>query len=627
MYNILTAFSSQFSVLLLIIACSYAIGYLYFKLWIKKGSLIQNNNFFSSFAEKSIFGLSIIIASIAVVKTGGITVQSISILALVLFPFMLKMDTSIIDVLPSQKKNAKKETYNILFLVFISLFVFCFHFFSGFLPDHVYYAKLSSAIYKTGIETRTSMYNDYQASGGISLYHYAELWLNGFISHLFSLNSIFSFTHIVFPLFHFLSFITLFGFIYDKTLSSLKAFFVTFGLMYGSALLFFFILTPEEGHYVFWFYGLPDITSFKNIVIYPFLFSALYYFKKNSWCGFVLMLVLCCVNYITTVFAIIGGIIPIGIYYLFQLRKSEESRKKIIFIFILCIGIALLLFMRLLFKDSYQHETANRNIIHIINPLREYFIDFFDYLKRFLNYFLRPFYLYPIVSIGLIWILTNKTIRSKKVVVYIISCFIAGAAFTSLFFSLQNATQAISMIIPPFMVFISYMVYQYLPDKKSIWFIVVLVLFSLFNIAKVNVFYNGTLDLDTFASKEYNFAEKVLKNQKWAFYAEKYQNEWIYNGYVVGSTMLISDQTIFPIEITPYFDKRFKKYCIDNPDYPLRGVQPISDTNVTPVVNYLRDNDILYVYIRDSITANKSFLHCLKPVITEKEKGLWELTK
>lgn len=623
----LTAFFSQFAILLLILIYSYIAGLLYFKYIIRKESLIQSGNFFLSFAEKSVFGISIIVALIAVIKSEAGTTQSISLLLLLFFPLILKLD-NLPAVLSIQKKQDGSWMKNSLLLVFISLFIFCFHFFIGFLPDHVFYAKLSSAIYKTGFENMSALYSDYQEPVGISLYHYTDLWLNGCTSYLFSLNSLFSLTHIVYPLFHLLGFLTILGFVYNRTLRGIKAFFVTSAIMYGSALLFFFILTPAEGHYIYWFYGLPDITAFKSIVIYPFLFWALYYFKENRWSGFILMLVFCSINYITTVFAIVGGMIPIGVYYLFQYRKSvEESRKNIAFMFLLCFSVLLIFLVRFMLNSDFSYETANRNAVHIINPIREYLINFPVYLKRFFNYFLRPFYLYPLASAGLIYVLIKKKVKTKKLIVYIISCFIAGAAFVSLFFSLYNSTQAISMIIPPFMVFVSFIVYQYLPEKKCVWFIMALFVTSLLNMTKVNSFNNGTLNLSSFESNLYNFADNQLKNQKWAFYAERPLYEWIYNDQIVCSPVLYSGATILPIEITPCFDKDFKKYCLDNPDYPLRKIQPVSDTNVNSVVNYLRDNDIKYVYIKNSKTANKLFLHCMKPLITEKEQGLWQLNK
>lgn len=624
MPNLFLAFISQFFIFVFTLLLIYAIGVIYFKYYIKRESLLQKSNLFLSFAEKSVFGVSILALTIAVIKTGAETVHSISLLLLLLFPLLLKWEKSKI-VSPYKQIKINKSYFNYFFIGLISFLVYCFHFFFGFHPDHLFYAKLSSAIYTNGIENISALYIDYQIPSGISLYHYTELWLNGLISTVFSQNSLFSLIYIVYPLFHLMGFIIILGILYEIYERFLKSFIVAFAILYGSALLFYVILTPAQGHNISWFYGLPDITAFKSIIIYPFLFLSLYYLEKNCWSGFIIMLSLCCINYISVVFAMVGGIIPIGVYYLFHSKKSTESRKKIIFIILLFICILLIFIFRFAMNTNFSYETANRNAIHIIKPLKEYFSDFQIYLNIFFNYFLRPFYLYPIVTLGFIYLLFRNIILSKKIGIYIISCFVAGAAFVSLFFALYNVTQAMSMIIPPLMTFLSIFVLKSLPNTKQIVYAIILFVFSILNMNKVNDFDLEKYKLTPFELKLVEFAENNLKNKKTAFYAERSQYRWIYNGQIVSCPLFISSQTKFPIEITPCFEKNFKKYCLDNPDYPLRHVQAISDTNITSIINYLKNKEIEFVYIKNSKTANKSFLQQFKPIIVEKEQGLWQL--
>ena len=252
------------------ILTSYWVGGLYFKLIIRKNSITENINL--AIGEKILVGVTIITALIAIYKTNGITTQSIILLLLISPCLFLKKE---------EYPNASKPSTKITLSIFIiSFFIFCFHWFGFYhLHDHVFYAKLGKAIFTNGNESWSALYNNLRPASGIMLFHYSDIWLGEFISKLVLNNSLFSLTRIIYPIYHLIMFIVGYVIIIEKFKNIKISLLICIAILYGSALLFFPVLTPEQGHHTFWHYGFPEVTSFKSLVIYPYLFLALYYLK------------------------------------------------------------------------------------------------------------------------------------------------------------------------------------------------------------------------------------------------------------------------------------------------------------------------------------------------------------
>ena len=205
----------------LTIITSFFIGVFYFKYIIRKNAI--TNLHYVAIGEKLLVGITLLTASIAIIKTNGITTQSI-ILILLLLPRILLKKQNNIDT------DQVKTKSNKLLLISIACFVFFFHYFGFYhLHDHVFYAKLGKAIFSNGNESWSALYDNFKAAKGIMLYHYSDMWLGEFISEIFFKNSLFCLTKIIYPTYHFIMFIICFGIINETAKNANQAISIIIG--------------------------------------------------------------------------------------------------------------------------------------------------------------------------------------------------------------------------------------------------------------------------------------------------------------------------------------------------------------------------------------------------------------
>jgi len=535
-----TGFIGYYLLLIILFACSYGVGLLYFSRVLYKKSFLVQSNVFIQLAEKLVFGVNIIICCIALFYTKGVTVQIITLFALIFLP------------LYTRKRNQIKYPIHIkinfsdFFIFFLITFaLYTFHFYSSILPDFVFYAKLSQSLINAKNESVLSLYSSYGISQQMNLYHFGELWLNGFLAKVLGLNSLFSLKHIIYPFFHIIIFSVIYGLVRLKVANKYISILLSFALLYGSTILFYQIISPERGHYTFWFYGLPDITSFKTLIVYPFLLFALLYFREKKYEVFLFMFLICTIHFFTTWIAITGGL---SLLLILAVIKKEYSHIWKILFSLICLCLVFLL-------PSLFYETNDSvGLIHHIYPISHYLTNAKEYVFRFFDYALRPIIFYPFVILGFLFYYKRYTNADKKVLLLILFCIISSVFFITFFYTIRESTQALSNILAPLMIFGTYLIFEKLNGKYFIFFSIILFSFAAVNICKTFSYSGGKIMLTDFEKELYNFSQKELQYKNWAYYSERYWSTFAYSGYIVSSPMLLPQNTIMPIEIAPVFD-------------------------------------------------------------------------
>lgn len=596
-----------FLVFNLCIILSYFLGMLYFKFIVRRNSI--SNLFFVSIGEKILAGITILSSLIAIIKTYGLTTQSIIFLILLIPIFIKKKSTEKIQ--PITKKT-------ILILIISSCFVFFFHWFGFYhLHDHVYYAKLGKAIFTHGIESTTALYYNFISVQGITLYHYSDIWLSEFISYLFFKNSIFSLTKVVYPLFHFIILITVFGLLIEKFKGFLKPYVISLLILLGTAILFYPLLTPEQGHHTFWHYGFPEVTSFKSLVIYPYLLLTLHYLTQNKFKEFIILISLVCIEYITVFIALFPSTNFLIISFL--IFKQQNLKNTLQNIILFNSPLLLMFIITIIFKDNNTTNSSLSNITHVIYPIDFYIKNWIINLRLLFDYLLRPFYLYPIPSILIIFFYR----KINKTTIYILFNFILASSIIVILNNLTNINQTLSLIIGPFMLFIMIEFLKYINNKIVKYLIFTgLFLTSVLNLKMINSLNDGEYKLKQFDRKLFQFAKKNLNNNNWCYYSEKPYSTWMYSAQISKSPLLLNNETNLGIEIAPFFNKNFNIYSKKNPDSPICSIK----NDKIEFIKLMKKLKVRYIYIENLSIVNQNFKKHLTPILTNKNYGLYRIS-
>ena len=600
-------FATNYFIIICLLAFSYTIGRLFFSKVLKRDSFLEVSNKFIYIAEKILFGITIIIACIALFYTKGLTVQVFSLITIILLSVHTRKYNN------TNSASIKLTTIDVLIILITTFLIYIFHYFMYHLPDFVFYGKLSNSLINAQSESVLTLYKTYGVNHILSLYHFGELWLNGFVSHLLHLNSIFTLKNIIYPFFHIITFLLIFGLVFQKTMKLWLAFLFSCALLYGSTILFYPILTPEQGHYTFWFYGLPDITSFKTLIIYPFVILSFYYLHENKIVPFVTILVLVTAHFFTLWIALVGTLILL-LMYMFSVKQYKFSIYILVSIFLL-----LVLSLAPSFLNTENRESIG--IKHYIYPISHYFIHASEYLLRFVDYISRPLILYPFVIVGILLGRTSFTKADKVALFTVFFSILSSVLFITFFYSYKESTQALSNILPALMIFATYLCLMNLNHKKQMIFSVFLVVFALLNIYKTYPFSKGKILLSVFEKNLYEFSQQKLQKQNWAYYSEKYWSTYTYNGNIAASPILLAPNTIMPIEVAPVFDTCSVGFYGKNPSYPLQNIH----NSVPDLLKYFKKYGITYIYIENTEIVPKDFLKNINPIVTNNSKGIYEV--
>jgi hypothetical protein len=601
---------------ILVVATFFIIGHLIWKYYYAKFELISSENYFLSFSQKVIVGFVALVSLVAIFITNGKTVSLISFILVLLWPLINK---------GSPEVSGEKKSSNIYFpitIISVFLLVFLFHFFeTNPTGDMLFYSKLALSMYDVGVESPFAAYVNYKIPDGMVLYHYGELWLTGMISLLFGIDSIKSLTFVTYPLFHGLSFITLLGIFSSNGLSIWKSIIYSFCVLYGTTLIEYQIEILTQGERASWYYSIPYFSSSKLLVIYPFILLAFSFFKNNKL-AFSILISWCIIFYTPTVISLLGGVSGVILSVIFGKEKLKIKGLKVLPLLIpvvACIAILAL-------SSFYGDKSGTSTWKELIFPMSTYINEIGDFVLVFLKYLIRPFVMYPLILLGLLYVtIKDRAFLRQKKMIFILFSLFSSAVFIAFFQrTMPDSTQILSNILPALMLVVSTAILLEVKNPK--WIIFVIVIFG-----GINLYYvmpSSKKQLSPIETQLQKFAEENGQFN-WGYISNKYWSSWTINQNIFSHPFLLSSESILPLELAPLFENKKGQdtYCkrSANRNAPTVLFMEKNETSVSNILVFLYQLNIKYIYIEDENNVPEEFLRFLAPKIIEGEKGLWEI--
>lgn len=453
-------------------------------------------------------------------------------------------------------------------LFLLSTLIFYTHrFFFIDLDDFVFYAKLSNSIFFTGIEKSETLYNSYiSVSKGVGFYHFGELWLTAAYSKLFHLEAFEVYCNIILPLFHLIIVLTFSSILNSFKIHGYFNMIWCIAILYGSIFLVYPILTPEKGHYTFWYYSLPDVTSLKSLITVPFillLYSAVYLDKMKSSVILTIGMSILNILFIPLVFLTLFYFILIRI----RLIKAWLFRKKYSFFWVSLFFFAVLVLLLIVLLPSMKQGPIFQR--YIFSPAY-YWNNRILFINYFVDYFSRSWVLFPFTIIGILYF-RNASNTFRKILIfhiYVITCL---CFLITLFKDVQNITQILSLFLQGAGMALTLFMFLEMKTLHLFRFILSgVIIISFLNI------YSTTTIKQQFSLNDkaaISFWTKVFANKNLAFVSGHTWSNFKYNAEILTLPVFRNDNVNLPFDVTPCLDsdKDFTSYIINNRDYPLKS--------------------------------------------------------
>lgn len=438
---------SYFLGLLLSLLLFYVVGKAIRKVWAGSFSF---QFFFSDMFFSLLVGQIALVFFYAIYHTKGLTIQWLFLL--IAFFFWKERKEQKYDNQSFTLKSAAPK----LLAIFIGI-VFCFfweaYFFidtDGFpfrIPfiDTGFYNKVSYFLSVTGSENTANMENwlEGQPTGGISLYHYFELWLNNIITNSSGLLSMPTYVLITQPSFFCIGFVGILALLEQKAHFNFLHPFWAILLLFSSVVFFDFYLKIEKLQYIdiIFFHFLGHLSKKTGTYLVCMLAFALLFERKKYEQSFYVLFCLPIMT-VTMLTSVVGGTWLFLVICLIMSYKNLFTLKKILFfsIFFLTAFIGL---YQLIKNDEGAVFNVNNSFLSLIS------FNITNLLTKF------KLFLGTLIQVGILFfpylivILLNKPIKDwqkiytedKEYIAASLSLLIAGLVSWVLFFSMNDAFQ------------------------------------------------------------------------------------------------------------------------------------------------------------------------------------------
>lgn len=567
--------------------------------------IFQSSAKFLNFSESFFIGNIVIIAFVSIFLTKGFTLNILSLVFIICL---------IIKSKDTNEKNQGFKIRDLIFLISIGLIFYAIHYF--FFPnliDIVYYSKLSQNLVKYKIENYNIQYFEYLSSKNkLTLYHYNELWLNGFISKIFNLNCVESYSLVITPYFHFISFLSILSILSIYIQSSIKLFFASMSI-YGASILFFQILSISEGHDSYWYYGLPDITSVKSLsFIQPFVFLLFSIYNKEK---FVLNLLLSLILIVCNlVFLPIIGLI---ILFLLIEKKKEIycfiNNNKRSFAVLITFIIILLIYSKSIMLKSVLFQKYIYSLDYYIEHIHEY-------IKIFGIYFTKIFLIYPFGILSFYYVFAGSN-RIKLISRLYLFCIISLCIVLSFFYSMPDITQILSLPIQTLGVFYLVVIIIEFNNKFYEKFLLSLIMI----VTVLNFSFETDRNYNSIVYKS-NKISNLLANKNVGYISSKVWSKWTYNNNILALLYIQNENCNFPIDLSVCFTsiKECKKYSENNPDYPIK----FNHENIEiQTKRFLNSKDIGYLWVENTFNMKRLKNYNMKFILQCNGLNLYRYNK
>lgn len=294
-------------------------------------------------------GLIALVSTISIYVTNFHTLNIFFVLI-----YFLKIDKSNFFANPKNKINYS------LFLKFLGVYVFVFFIQTSFYysysdfelksvdQDIFYYSRLSSSLFRYGGEH--TFFNDHAAANHVSVYHYFDLWICGFLSEFFGVPAYCILVFVVYPLLTFILVFVLLSFFELKNAGFafnilLILFFLGFGAVFYD---WYYKYSFLHNIYLLYFDNMPYTYYGRKLLplLIVFGFIMKYYSKMLPGDSppyvlfFIGVLIFPAVMFLPFVFALLLDLLVECLYH----RNLAVAVKRNIFVYLLVCLLVLFLF-------------------------------------------------------------------------------------------------------------------------------------------------------------------------------------------------------------------------------------------------------------------------------------------
>jgi hypothetical protein len=549
-----------FAVFNLVLVISITLGYL-IHTFIPKDIYFGGESKFGNITTYILTGVFIQICLVAICVTCFKTVFVLPIL--VLFAYV------VVQSLKSEFRiQFERPEANVLTIFLLSFLIFLIHqYFFIDLNDFVFYSKLSKSIFEIGIESNEALYPAFiPVSKGFELYHFGELWLTAAYSKLFMQDTFEVYCYIILPLFHFINILTFSSILSALKINGLINILWCVSIIYGAIFLVFPILIPEKGHYTFWFYSLPDVTSLKSLITLPIIFLLCFAVYQNKMRNSVLLafgLAILNIVFIPLLFLT---------FIYFVLTRIESitdwlSSKRIRIFWIILFFSAIFLSLLALSPSLKQSPLFQR---YIFSPVY-YWNNRINFIVCFRDYFSRSWILFPVTLIGVgVLCFSKASNQFKRVLLFHTFVVVGLSLLIVLFKDVPNITQILSLYLQGGGVMLTLFVFIEIRSFSHFR----LILAGMMSIAVLNIVKTKTTKQQFYKDEKAAIAfwVKLFTHKNLVFVSHHTWSNFWYNSEILALPIFRSDKVNLPFDVTPCFDsnRKFSEYLLLNRNYPIK---------------------------------------------------------
>jgi len=578
---------------------------------ILKGDIDQNIWFRHLF--NAFIGLLIFSTLTAVISSKGVTTQIVIIpLIIILYYILSHKEKATIHFY--DKRNAsgfKGYNYKIIFIIsLISFLLFAVFYYAPFsvdfikaYPDTLYYSNISQYLVKAGIESHYIHFSPFtNIFSYTTLYHYTDLWFNGFISLLFNISSIQALLFVTYPILLFMAIVGILS-IVDTFLSVNIYFKILIAILIICATnIYIFQIQFSLYYYSKCFYFNPYLffTSSKLLIIFPSLIIGIKYLVDNKVLLACILFSIAIVTYNTLVPALTGGVMTICFYYIYisYRGKNKQNLYQVIYAIVIFLATVLSLF---LFTNIFG--AFNETNDFVLFPLKTTFILIGENI-------IKPFLIFSPLVFLICYIFIKKRIYliNPNFIALILGSLISASIYISLNHYLFDIRQILDNIMPILLIiFSAYLIKVFCQDTSIVKYIF---LFAAILIFFYNNFYAYNYMFKPFNNKNYssefvrNIYEELSKNENTVFlFAIEKHPAFGWDASDRTNFIQTHPKVSRPLEISYYLTNNAYEFCKQESNFETPLCHKINNNHGYPldstVLNFISQSKAKYIYIEE----------------------------
>ena len=614
----------------------YLIGKGITNICLKKSTYFSNNIFLNILFN--IFISFLLISSLsAIISTKGQTFQWVIFCSIV--GWFIYANKKINQEIVSENNIIPVNNLSkILILSILSVFSFSFIYYINGVPknsmdvdvyyDLFYYSKISSKLLEVGVENPLVLLSSYLDINGTYLYHYTDLWFNGFICKITSLSETETLLFVTYPILLFLTLLGTFSVLYEKlNINAAKIILITIILLYGCS-----VYLPFENSAIYKqaysrFQGGPglDWMLTKTLISFPSLFLAFYSLKRERLTEFTIWILIAMASYNTAIPVLTGGTFMILIYTLYKVFfKKQNYFKREIFISVVITGVFFLFLV--LYTKFFILKEVPPTTIEILS-IRSMIILFIESM-------ISPWMVYLFAAIIVLIEVLKRRVNEFQIllILFLLGGQLAGAAFVILNHHINNVTQALSNPIPPLILVFTIFFLKTIPKNKYLYLsCIILLTFSSFH----NIYLNKNVIMNDAKHRNLNYSDifkKAIsteinlnhKKAKWVTLNKSYNSTYFYYCHAPGSFIFNIKNADYPLDISPYLTDSASDFCniYWNSSFPLcKEIIKKPDSSEQIILDFLMKKKVSYVFIENQTAIPSILSKRIKLVVKDRYTG------